>query len=307
MSTSKLLREFARITPWELAGIVRAFTRAHFELHGTRHGARVRCFGSLNIPNPDGIVIGKDVTFLGGPIRTSLRCERGAELSIGDGCMCNYGAEVTARRRVRIGSECRIASHVYISDDDGQRTGPVTIGHGVWIAHGAVVLPGTVVGDGSVIATLAVVSGVVPPRSLVVGNPGQILPLDPSSAASPAPTPAPRPLHVGAAPAADDVRAAIIEWFDDTRCFGEAATRITTDTMSLVEAGLLDSLGLVQLIIMLEKRFGVVIDRERAARPGSQTIRNFIECVVSAAEPNGAHEGTDPQARSRDGRLVAAL
>ena len=306
MSTSKLLREFARITPWELAGIVRAFTRAHFELHGTKHGARVRCFGSLNIPNPDGIVIGKDVTFLGGPIRTSLRCERGAELSIGDGCMCNYGAEVTARRRVRIGSECRIASLVYIRDDDGQAHGAgrhrrrrldrVRRGHrardgrGRRLGHRD---DGRRVRRGS-----SAIARRRQPR--------------PGSAARPGERRRRRRLRLGPSapvrrPPPDDVRAAIIEWFDDTRCFGEAAARITTDTMSLRRGGLLDSLGLVQLIIMLEKRFGVAIDRERAARPGSQTIRNFVECVVSAAESNGAHEGTDPQARSRDGRLVAAL
>ncbi|HTB73656.1 MAG TPA: phosphopantetheine-binding protein, partial [Polyangiaceae bacterium] len=229
----------------------------------------------------------------------------GAELLIGDETMCNYGAEVSARRRVRIGTECRIASHVYISDDDGRRTGPVTIGNEVWIAHGAVILPGTVVGDGSVVATLAVVSGVVPPRSLVIGNPAQVVPLDASGAVSPPSTP--RQSRLASAPPADDVRAAIVEWLDDTRCFGEAASRITSESMSLIEAGLLDSLGLVQLIIMLEKRFGVVIDRERAARPGSQTIRNFIDCVLFAAEPKEAHDGTDPQARPRDGLRVAAL
>jgi acyl carrier protein len=82
------------------------------------------------------------------------------------------------------------------------------------------------------------------------------------------------------APSPDAVRAAIIEWLDDTRCFGEAASRIASDSMSLRDAGLLDSLGLIQLVLMLEKRFGVSLDRKRAARPGAQSVQGLIECVL---------------------------
>jgi acyl carrier protein len=72
----------------------------------------------------------------------------------------------------------------------------------------------------------------------------------------------------------------VIEWLDDTRCFGEAASRITSDAMSLRAAGLLDSLGLAQLVVMLEKRFGVAIDRDRAARAEAQSIQGLVACVL---------------------------
>ena len=49
------------------------------------------------------------------------------------------------------------------------------------------------------------------------------------------------------------MRAAIIEWLDDTGHFGEAANLITSDFVSLRGSGVLDSLGLVQLVVMLEK------------------------------------------------------
>ncbi|MCL2450614.1 MAG: phosphopantetheine-binding protein [Polyangiaceae bacterium] len=255
---------------------MRALARARFELRGAKRGARIRCYGALDVPHPRGVAIGQRVAFLGGPIPTSLRCHPGAELIVGDRTICNYGAALIARRSVRIGTDCMIASQVYISDDDGRNAAPIVIGNGVWVAHGAVIEPGTIIGDGAVISSLAVVSGVVPAHSLAAGNPAQAIPLSARAAQHPAVAPPPSTeLTI------DVVRSAIIEWLDDSRCFGDAASRITSDSMSLHAAGLLDSLGLVQLILMLERRFGVAIDRDRAARPESQSVRGFVDCFVA--------------------------
>jgi acetyltransferase-like isoleucine patch superfamily enzyme/acyl carrier protein len=266
-----------RRTPTEIAAIVRSFARARFELRGTKLGPRVRCYGSLDVPRRQGIVIGQQVNFLGGPVPTSLRCGPGAEIVIGDRTICNYGAGLKASRSVRIGTDCMLASHVYISDDDGRRSAPIQIGNGVWIAYGAVIMPGAVIGDGAVIATHAVVSGVVPAGSLAAGNPATLLPLEPTG---PEPASPEAPVDAAGLPSPADVRAAILEWLDDTRCFGDAATRVASDTMSLRDAGLLDSLGIVELILMLEKRFDVVIDRNRAARSRVQSIQGFIDCIL---------------------------
>jgi maltose O-acetyltransferase len=225
----------------------------------------------MDVPHRSGIAIGERVVFLGGPIPTSLLCEPGAEIVIGGRSIWNYGVRVTARSSVRIGTDCMIASHVHICDDDGRRSGPVTIGNGAWLAHGAVIEPGTVIGDGTVVAAMSVASGVVPPRSLVAGNPASILPLEASS-------------DEGGEPALGDVldeavREAVIEWLDDTRCFGDAEVRVTSDSMSLREAGLLDSYGLVQLIKLLEKRFGVPIDRNLAVGPRIYSVEGLVDCV----------------------------
>ena len=80
------------------------------------------------------------------------------------------------------------------------------------------------------------------------------------------------------------------EWLDDTRHFGEAANLITDDGMSLREGGLLDSLGLVELVLMLEERFETPIDRELAARPDCQSMQAIVDlvtipCPSSAAPP----------------------
>jgi acyl carrier protein len=76
------------------------------------------------------------------------------------------------------------------------------------------------------------------------------------------------------------VRAAIIEWLDDTRHFGEAANLITNDLVSLRRNGVLDSLGLVQLVLMLEDRFGVSIDRDLLASPDAQSMNALLDRVA---------------------------
>lgn len=54
--------------------------------------------------------------------------------------------------------------------------GPDTVvGNDVWIGHGARILPGTTLGDGVIVGSGAVVSGKVPPYSIVAGNPARVL------------------------------------------------------------------------------------------------------------------------------------
>lgn len=263
----------------QIVAIVRSFARARLALRGARLGARIRCYGRLLVPAAAGVEVGQRTVFLRGPIPTELRCEAGAQLVIGSSTVVNHGVSIVARRRVSIGARCMIASAVHVRDHDGRRTAPVTIGDDVWLAHGAVVEPGSTIGDGSVVAAMAVVSGSVPPRSLVAGNPARCYPLEPRAA---------EPPERGASgrrepPAPERVRAAIVDWLDDTRHFGAAASLLTGDSTSLVAAGLLDSLGLVQLTEMLEERFGVRIDRDRLALPGSGTLAAIVDLVVGAS------------------------
>jgi len=57
-------------------------------------------------------------------------------------------------------------------DDHSSRD--VVIGNDVWIGHQAIILPGARIGDGSIVGAGAVVGGIVPPYSIVVGNPGRV-------------------------------------------------------------------------------------------------------------------------------------
>jgi maltose O-acetyltransferase len=45
----------------------------------------------------------------------------------------------------------------------------------VWIGRSAIILPGTTIGDHSVIGAGSVVSGVIPEKVLVAGNPARVL------------------------------------------------------------------------------------------------------------------------------------
>ena len=54
--------------------------------------------------------------------------------------------------------------------------GPDTIiGNDVWIGRGATILPGARLGDGVIVGAKAVVTGEIPPYSVVAGNPGQVI------------------------------------------------------------------------------------------------------------------------------------
>ena len=53
--------------------------------------------------------------------------------------------------------------------------GDVVIGNDVWAGNGAVILSGITIGDGAVIGARAVVTKDVPPYSVVVGNPAEII------------------------------------------------------------------------------------------------------------------------------------
>lgn len=73
----------------------------------------------------------------------------------------------------------RSADYGLGSDDmaffDRRRAQQVVIGHDVWIGHGAVIQSGVKIGTGSVIGSSAVVTQDVPPYTIVVGVPAQIL------------------------------------------------------------------------------------------------------------------------------------
>lgn len=92
----------------------------------------------------------------------------------------NYSAKVIAFDSISIGRRCLIGPNVGIYDFDhkheldgtpfgsqGMETAPVEIGDNVWIGANAVILKGARIGSNTVIGAGAVVSGDIPPRSLV--------------------------------------------------------------------------------------------------------------------------------------------
>ncbi|MBF8148506.1 acyltransferase [Winogradskyella sp. F6397] len=99
--------------------------------------------------------------------------------------MISLGAKIDVHRgSVIIGDNCLITSGVKILSHDGASrmlniddfgNGGVVIGNNVFVGVNAVILKDVHIGDNSVIGAGAIVSKDVPPKSLVVGNPGKVI------------------------------------------------------------------------------------------------------------------------------------
>lgn len=57
--------------------------------------------------------------------------------------------------------------------DAWDNKGDTVIGNDVWIGYEAVIMPGVTIGDGAIIGTRAVVTGNVPPYTIVGGVPAK--------------------------------------------------------------------------------------------------------------------------------------
>lgn len=119
-----------------------------------------------------------------GPVRL-LADQPGAVIRIGAGTRV-HGSGIHAESSITIGKRCLIAAncqlfdsngHVIALDDPARRLDtagtprPIVLEDDVWLGTGVIVLPGTHIGAGSVIAAGSVVGGIVPPRTLMRGNP----------------------------------------------------------------------------------------------------------------------------------------
>jgi maltose O-acetyltransferase len=83
---------------------------------------------------------------------------------------------------ISIGDETGFAPGVIVLAHDASmkrhmgytRIARVEIGKRVFVGAGAIILPGSRVGDDAIVGAGAVVRGIVPPGSLIIGNPGKV-------------------------------------------------------------------------------------------------------------------------------------
>ncbi|MCF8567689.1 acyltransferase [Alicyclobacillus tolerans] len=138
------------------------------------------------VRNPVGISIGRNVL-----IRKNARFEiineyagvkYNGKLDIGDGTIIENDVHIVAASEVVIGDKVLIAPRVTIVDSDHGfeetskpimdqplKLGTVSIGDGTWIGTGATILKGTIIGKNCVIGAGAIVKGIIPDFSVVVG------------------------------------------------------------------------------------------------------------------------------------------
>lgn len=170
-----------------LAGLVRANLHLHLRrLGGQRvEWGRLPMFwgGPLTLEAHGEVSIGERLKVYGAPIPARVTAAPGGRVAIGDRVMLNYGVEIYAARSITIGEDTQIGDLTAIYDtnfhqiEEGAEVtvAAVEIGANVWIGRLAVVLPGVTIGDHAVVAAGAIVTGDVPARALVAGNPARVV------------------------------------------------------------------------------------------------------------------------------------
>jgi acetyltransferase-like isoleucine patch superfamily enzyme len=112
----------------------------------------------------------------------------GALVTFGSGSHLNNGVVIVSEGPgIEVGERCLMGPGVHIYDSDfhsidaARRTrdqparAAVKIGEDVFIGSNAMILKGTTIGSGATVGAGAVVSGDVPERAIVVGNPARSL------------------------------------------------------------------------------------------------------------------------------------
>ena len=107
----------------------------------------------------------------------------GSRVQVASGCFIEVSrGGLTVGDDVLVGPNCSILTSKYVYDRpdvalhlQGHTSDGVTIGRNVWIGANAVVLDGARIGDNTIVAAGAVVSGHVPPGSIVQGNPARVI------------------------------------------------------------------------------------------------------------------------------------
>ena len=124
-------------------------------------------------------------------------CDYGQNIYIGNNVSINMNCTFVDCNRITIGDHVLIASNVQLytathpvelsdrltpdwNPESGQyfcRTYalPIRIGSGCWLGGGVIVLPGVTIGDGCVIGAGSVVTKDIPENSLAVGNPCRVI------------------------------------------------------------------------------------------------------------------------------------
>jgi len=109
------------------------------------------------------------------PVR--VRLAPGASVRLGQRVAMNYGASITAYGTIEIGDDVLIGPYAEISDApaDPGRGSSIHIEAGVWLGARARVVAGTRIGRGAVIGAGTTAQGLIPARSMVIGDPPQLL------------------------------------------------------------------------------------------------------------------------------------
>ncbi|WP_181685584.1 sugar O-acetyltransferase [Halorhabdus salina] len=119
-------------------------------------------------------------------VEPTLRVDYGYNISVGEGFEANFGCVFLDVTEISFGEQCLLGPNVHAytathpidpeARAEGLESGePITVGDNVWIGGQTVLSPGVTVGDDAVIAAGAVVVEDVPDRTVVAGNPANVV------------------------------------------------------------------------------------------------------------------------------------
>lgn len=164
-----------------------ALARAHFYFrsHGVRAGPGCRLLTGVRFRSTDSgsAIFGRNVLV----DRFADITVKYGSLEIGARSYIGQFSVICARDSITIGTDCLVAEHVTIRDQDhvfglglntpqaGFSTAPVVVGNNVWIGAKATITKGVRIGNNSVVASNSVVTRDVPENTVVAGVPARVL------------------------------------------------------------------------------------------------------------------------------------
>ncbi len=137
------------------------------------------------------IHLGNNVTFGGKVSIFSGRIFDQPRLTMKDGSGIGWNSTIVVNKEVIIEEDVIVSYNCNISDSDGHRREadlraagvpprpedirPVRICRNAWIGNGSYIMKGVTIGEGAIIGANSVVISNIPPYSLAIGNPAEVL------------------------------------------------------------------------------------------------------------------------------------
>jgi maltose O-acetyltransferase len=150
----------------------------------TRVGRLPRVYGRPRITNFGEIVIGEKFRFFSTTVTSEMVAHPGGRIEIGDNVFVNYGASLSAHKRVAIGDGCQLGSYACLMDNDyhsvedrskAGESKPIVLGRNVWLGVRVIVLKGVTIGDNAVIGAGSVVTRDIPANCVAGGVPAKVI------------------------------------------------------------------------------------------------------------------------------------
>ena len=278
-----------------------------------RHPERIR-LGDGVILDDDCLIDGRGAGDEGVVLAERVIVNRGAALqakvggiSIGAGSSVGADCKVISQGPIRIAENVSLAGGSIVaggryvvertgateSEKERFTGGEIRIGKNVRIGMNAMIQDGVTIGEGAIVAPASIVMSDVEADSVVSGFPArpwrERKARDAEGTTAPVAAPAPAPTTTPGAPdtAADGIAAQVRAYLEEVR-FADFDDGELSETDSLFDRDVLDSLSLVAMVAWLERTFDIPIGDEDLVPENLDSVRRIARFVA-------ARRGATPQ------------